>query len=103
MTCPEGKMVDDEEPQVFDLEAEGERIKQKIMEDCEAHFNNLNSMAEKAKYEQYRIKAIDSYFSNSIVFMRFLKYCKKDKTKKSIPSASDIVKQVEEKGVEVEF
>jgi hypothetical protein len=63
-----------------------------------SHFANLKHMAEKAKYEQYRIKAIDSFFSNSLMFMRILKAMGM-----SYGKAKDLAKIVSDIGDSVDY
>lgn len=63
----------------FDLDEETKIVRRKLIDDCKSHLDNLNHMSVKAKYEQYRIKAIDSYFNNSILFMKLLKLCRDKK------------------------
>lgn len=56
----------------------------RVMANCQSHLDNLNAISVKAKYEQYRIKAIDSYFKNIPDIIKMLHACarrRKPKTK----------------------
>ena len=73
----------------------------KIIADCTAHLNNLNNMSVKAKYEQYRIKAIDSYFKNVPEMLKIIRSCVRKKTKTDV---DEVVEEVEkDEGVELQF
>jgi len=72
-------------------------FKNKVMSTCQAHLDNLNSMSVNAKYETYRIKAIDSYFKNIPKMLEMLEATKKPEVKKD-----DAVEEVEEDDEQVD-
>jgi len=74
-------------------------FKNKVMSTCQAHLDNLNSMSVNAKYETYRIKAIDSYFKNIPKMLEMLDGTKVVDTKKK----KEEVEPETEEDVEVKF
>jgi len=91
------------EKEVWDDEEITEYVK-KIVSDGISHLENLNSMSINGKYEQYRIKAIDSYFRNAPEFLKIKKQVD-NFYKKAIAAAereeNDESEEVEE--VEIQF
>jgi len=73
----------------------------KIIADCTAHLNNLNNMSVKAKYEQYRIKAIDSYFKNVPEMLKIIRSCVRKKVKAVVEE--ETCEEVDDEGVELKF
>jgi hypothetical protein len=44
-----------------------------ILANCNHQLKNLDTMSQMAKYENQRIKAVDSYFRNSVEMLKILK------------------------------
>ncbi len=74
----------------------------KIVADCNAHLNNLNHMSVHAKYEQYRIKAIDSYFKNVPEMLKVIRSCVRKTAIKS-DKKEEVIEEKEKEGVEIQF
>lgn len=73
----------------------------KLIANCEAHLDNLNHMSKNAKYEQYRIKAIDSYFKNVVEMKKVINLLVRS-NEKPVEKLDD-VDVVEDEDVNVEF
>ena len=89
----EKELWDDEETKAY--------VK-KIISDGISHLENLNSMSINGKYEQYRIKAIDSYFRNAPEFLKIKKQVD-NMDKKQTASKKEDEEPVEEEEVEIQF
>jgi len=89
------------EKEIWDDEEITEYVK-KIVSDGISHLENLNSMSINGKYEQYRIKAIDSYFRNAPEFLKIKKQVD-NFYKKAIKAEEEKDEPVEEEEVSVQF
>ena len=89
------------EKELWDDEEITEYVK-KIVSDGISHLENLNSMSINGKYEQYRIKAIDSYFRNAPEFLKIKKQVD-NFYKKAIAAENEKDEPEAEEEVEIQF
>lgn len=74
---------------------------EKMVSDSISHLENLNTMSTGAKYEQYRVKAINSYFRNAPKFLKIKKIIDNFDKQDDVDDRDEDVEPEEE--VEVHF
>lgn len=71
-----------------------------LLANCQAHLINLNYMSLNAKYENQRIKAVDSYFKNASEMVKLISICRN----KPVVKLNDVpVVELEDDDVEFKF